>query len=111
MKTTNQPPMRAIKRLSEAIGYVELGMTRQAAASLQKIGDAGPVTAVVEMLRAEIARREQRFEDAAESLEAAARVMPDADGRPLWLALSQWHRHVGNTDRAIDSLAHARGAH
>lgn len=102
--------VRAVKRLSQAIGYLELGMTQQALACLEGIDDPGPFTAVAEMLRGEAARREDRLDDAARSFEAAARMMPGPDSKSIWLALSTFHRQVGNTDLAIATLAHARGA-
>ncbi|OHB68405.1 MAG: hypothetical protein A2V70_17190 [Planctomycetes bacterium RBG_13_63_9] len=85
-------------------------MTRHALACLEGIKDAGPWSAVAELLRAEAARRERRFGDAADSLEAAAQLMPPPIGKSLWLAVSMCHRRAGNVDRAIESLAHARGA-
>jgi len=110
MKAKPQPPVSIVKRLSEAVGYLELGMTPQAHASLDHIVSPGPFTAAVETLRAEVARREHRFEEAASSLETAARMTPNPQDRPLWLTLSAWHRQEGNTDLAIESLAYARGA-
>ena len=102
--------VRAVKRLSEAIGYLELGMTQQARACLEHVGSPGPFTAIAELLRGEAARREDRLDDAARSFEAAARMMPGPDSKSIWLALSTFHRQVGNTDLAIATLAHARGA-
>lgn len=102
--------VRTIKRLSEAIGYLELGMTPQALACLNGLDDPGPFSAVAEMLRGEAARRQSRFQDAARSFEAAARMLPAPDNKSLWLALSSFHRQAGNTDLAIETLAHARGA-
>lgn len=108
--------VRTIKRLSEAIGYLELGMTQQALACLDVLAcldgldGPGPFRAVAEMLRGEAARRENRVRDAARSFEAAAKMLPATDNKSIWLALSSFHRQAGNTDLAIESLAHARGA-
>jgi predicted Zn-dependent protease len=102
--------VRTVKRLAEAIGYLELGMTQQALTCLDGLDEPGPFTAIIEMLRGEAARREQRFDDAARSFEAAARLLPAPDNRSLWLALSTFYRQAGNTDLAVASLAHARGA-
>ena len=102
--------VRTVKRLSEAIGYLELGMTQQARACLERLDGPGPFTAIAELLRGEAARREDRFDDAARSFEAAARMMPGPDSKSIWLVLSTFHRQVGNTDLAIATLAHARGA-
>jgi len=102
--------VRTTKRLSEAIGYLELGMTRQALAALECVDEPGPFAPLVEMLRGEAARREDRLDDATRSFEAAARLLPEPGSRAIWLALSSFHRQAGNTDLAIESLARARGA-
>ena len=102
--------VRTVKRLSEAIGYLELGMTQQALACLHGLDDPGPFTAIAEMLRGEAARREQRFDDAVRSFEAAARMLPAPDNKSIWLALSSFHREAGNAELAIETLARARGA-
>lgn len=110
MRFRNPLTIRTVKRLSEASGYLELGLTRQASACLDALGDPGPFSAAVEMLRGEVARRERRFQDAADSFEAAARLLPSPSNKPLWLAVSRFHRQAGNTALAIQMLAHARGA-
>ena len=102
--------VRTIKRLSEAIGYLELGMTQQALVCLEGLDEPGPFTAIAEMLRGEAARREHRLDEAARLFEAAARMLPAPDNKSIWLALSAFHRQAGNTERAIETLAHARGA-
>ena len=110
MKLGGIQVVRTVKRLSEAIGYLELGMTPQALACLEGLDEPGPFTAIAEMLRGEAARREHRFDEAARSFEAAARMLPAPDNKSIWLALSTFHRQAGNTDLAIESLAYARGA-
>ncbi len=110
MKRNNPQIARVLRRLSEAKGYLELGMTQHALACLDKIRNAGPFTAAVEMIRGEAARREHRFEAAANSFEAAARILESPHDRPVWLTLSMCYRQAGDTDRAIESLANARGA-
>ncbi len=102
--------VRMVKRLNEAIGYLELGMTQQALACLDGLDTPMPFTAIAEMLRGEAARREHRFDEAARCFEAAARMLPGPDSKSIWLALSRFHRQVGNTDLAVATLAHARGA-
>jgi predicted Zn-dependent protease len=102
--------IRTMKCLSQAIGYLELGMTRQAMAALQRVGEPGPFAALVEMLRGEVARREDRLDDAAHSFEAAAQMLPEPGNRAIWLALSGFYRQTGHTNQAVESLARARGA-
>ena len=110
MKRNDPRVVSVLRRLSEAKGYLELGMTQQALACLDKIRDPGPFTAAVEMIRGEAARREQRFDAAASSFETAARMLHAPHDRPVWLTLSMCYRQAGDTDRAIESLALARGA-
>ena len=110
MKFGKLPIIRVVKRLSAAVGYLELGMTQQALACLDDLDDLGPFKAVAEMLRGEAARRERRFDDAARCFETAARMSPGPDSKAVWMVLSNFHRQAGNTDLAIEALAHARGA-
>ena len=102
--------IRTVKRLSEASGYLQLGLTKRALACLEGLEAPGPLGAAVEVLRGEAARQERRFDDAATSFEAAARMLPTPSNKPLWLAVSNFHRQAGNLPRAIQTLAHARGA-
>ncbi len=110
MKHNNPQVVRILRRLSEAKGYLELGMTRHALGRLEGIRDWGPFTVAAEMLRGEAARREHRFAAAADSFETAARMLHTPHDKPVWLTLSMCYRQAGDTDRAIESLAHARGA-
>ncbi|MBN2474353.1 MAG: hypothetical protein JXB62_07080 [Pirellulales bacterium] len=103
--------VRTVRCLSEATGYLELGLTQQAIACLDRIGNPGHFSAMAEMLRAEALRREQRYEDAALCFENAARMLPAPANKPIWLALSAYHRQTGNTIQAIETLAFARGAY
>jgi tetratricopeptide (TPR) repeat protein len=102
--------VRTVKRLSEAIGYLELGMVEQALVCLQGLDEPGRFAGIAEMLRGEVARRQHRLDDAARSFEAAAKMLPAPDDKSVWLVLSDFHRQAGNTDLAIETLAHARGA-
>jgi predicted Zn-dependent protease len=110
MEPDNVQLVRTVKRLSEAIGYLELGMTRQALVSLEGVDQAEPFAVIAEMLRGEVARREHRFDDAVRSFEAAARMLPSPDDKSVWLLLSSFHRQAGNTELAVETLARARGA-
>ena len=101
---------RIAKRLVEATGYLELGMPEHALGRLEGLGDLGPMAAEVDLLRGEALRCQHRFEDAAHSFQQAARKFPSPQKRAAWLALSRCYRQAGDTDRAIQSLANARGA-
>lgn len=102
--------VRITKRLRHATGYLELGMPQHAIDCLEGLGELGPLEAAAELLRGEALRIQHRFTDAAHSLETAARKFTAPHDRPAWLALSLCYRQAGDTDRAIQMLAHARGA-
>jgi len=102
--------IRILKRLRQATGYLELGMADQALERLQGFGDPGPLEAEVAFLRGEALRIQHRYRDAAAALKTAARKAPFPHDRSAWLALSLCYRQAGDTRRAIQSLARARGA-
>jgi hypothetical protein len=99
-----------MKRLVEADGYLDLGMTRQALATLDAIDEPGGFLGAIEFLRGKALWLENRIDDAADSLRFAAEHTRAPFNRPAWLALSAYYHDHGLTDQAIDSLAHARGA-
>ena len=102
--------IRATKRLDAAEGYLELRMPRQALERLDGIGEAGPLHPVVEMLRGKALWLEHRYDDAVRSLQFAAQNIDAPHDRPAWLALSVYYKNHGQQDKALDSLARARGA-
>lgn len=102
--------VRISKRMSAATGYLELGMADHALAELGELGELGPLEAEVELLRGEALRCQRRYSEAAVSFRNAAKKAPTPQNRTAWLALSMCYRQAGDTDRAIQSLAHARGA-
>ena len=102
--------VRVAKRMAEAVGYLELGLTQHALDRLEGLGDLGPLEAQVEFLRGEALRFQHRYEDAATSFKNAAKKAPAPHNRAAWLASSLCYRQAGNTQRAIQSLARARGA-
>ena len=102
--------VRVGKRLREAQGYFELGMTQHALDCLEGLGELGPFEAEVELLRGEALRLQHRYDDAASALRTAARKFPAPYDRSAWFALSLCYRQVGDVNRAIQSLARARGA-
>ena len=82
--------VRTVKRLAEAIGYLELGLSQRALDVLEGIEEPGPFTAVAEMLRGEAARLEDRLPEAVYSFEKAARMLAAPDNKSIWYALSQF---------------------
>jgi tetratricopeptide (TPR) repeat protein len=102
--------IRIAKRLEQACGYLELGMTQQALDRLEGLGELGPFEAEVALVRGEALRMQERYADAASCLKTAARKFPPPFNRSAWFALSLCYRQAGDTRRAINSLGRARGA-
>jgi len=102
--------IRVSRRLQEAAGYFELGMTQHTLDCLEGLGELGPFEPAVEFLRGESLRIQHRYDDAATSLEAAAKKFPAPLNRSAWLAVSRCYRQAGQMDRAIQTLGCARGA-
>ena len=103
--------VRVLKRLQEAEGYLELGMTEHTLRCLEGLGELGPFEPAAEMLRGKALWMQHRYDDAAASLRVAAHKFDAPHDRPAWLALSLYYRRAGDMNRAVQSLARARGAH
>lgn len=102
--------VRITKRMAAAAGYLELGMADHALERLSGLDDLGPLESEVELLRGEALRCQHRYAEAATSFKNAAKKAPSPQDRTAWLALSMCYRQAGDTARAIQSLAQARGA-
>ena len=105
-KITNDA--RSVKRIVEAIGYVELGLWRQAEASLGRIGELGVYQPVVKELRKEISRRMKRRGDDVIPLELAAPMAPEFVDKSLWLLLGACCHQAGELERVAEALRYAR---
>ncbi|MHC4404954.1 MAG: tetratricopeptide repeat protein [Planctomycetota bacterium] len=110
MTIDNRQLARVARRMKEATGYLELGMPQHTLECLEGLGDLGPFEAEVELLRGYAFRMQRRYDDAAAALKSAARKSPSPQDKSAWLALSNCYRQAGDTNRAIHSLARARGA-
>lgn len=102
--------VRVMRRLSEAVGCLELGLAGAALRALGGIGEAGPLEPSVAIVRNEAERMLAGLHRVAgESGEAGSSDGPVADGT-AWLVLSWCLRQAGQLNHAIDSLGRARGA-
>jgi tetratricopeptide (TPR) repeat protein len=102
--------IRVSKRLTQAGGYLELGMPQQALDCLDNLGVLGPFEAQVELLRGEAYRRQRRFQEAATSFKMAAEKSSSPRQRETFLAMSICYGQTGNMQEAFEMLARARGA-
>jgi Flp pilus assembly protein TadD len=104
---------RATARMRQAMGYYELGMIQHALACLdatRQMGDLGAFQFVIDMLRAKMEQRPDDYREAVQELEKLAPTLAPAYRRSLWMALSMCYRQAGDTERAVSTLAYARGA-
>lgn len=93
-------PVKTVKRLFAAEGYLQLGMPDYALSELALIEDATPVEASIEFLTGEAFRQQERYDDAVESLERAARLIPEPYNKAVWLSLSDCFRQRGDEELA-----------
>ncbi len=102
--------VRVAKRVSEATGYLELGMAQHTLDRLENLGPVGPFETEINLLRGEALRRQNRWEDAAVALQAAEKPC-SAEDKSAWLALSACYQQAGSAQKAVEMLARARGAY
>ena len=93
-------PVKTVRRLFAAEGYLELGMPGYALKELAAIEDAAPVEASVEYLTGEAFRQQERYDDAVKSLERAAQLIPAPFNKVVWLSLSDCFRQRGDEELA-----------
>ncbi len=102
--------IRTAKRLQEATGYLELGMTQHCLNRLEGLDAVPPLDAEVMSLRN---RAQQHLRDCratALSLEDAPSQESEPTSKETWFTLSLCYQLAGDVDRAVQALAHARGA-
>jgi Flp pilus assembly protein TadD len=88
--------VRVAKHLTQASGYLELGMPQQALDTLERLGPLGPFDAEVEFLRGHALRMQHRYREAARKFRLAAEKLPPQDDDIAWLALSAIYSKIGN---------------
>ena len=62
--TTPFNPLRVVKRLAAAEGYLEIGLPTYAIAELNRVSEAGPFEPIVQLFRGEALQAQQKFADA-----------------------------------------------
>jgi tetratricopeptide (TPR) repeat protein len=103
-------PVKTVKRLFAAEGYLELGMPEHALKELALIEDAVPIEASVEYLTGEAFRQQERYDDAVEALERAAQLIPEPYNKVVWESLSDCFRKNGDDELADVAAIIAREA-
>ena len=110
MSVKTKQLVRIAKRLVEATGYLELGMIQHSLDRLDSLASPGFFEAEIKILRGEALRQQNRYADAATTLKLAAREGSSPHSKAAWLALNLHSQQFGGRDRAVSSLAQARGA-
>ena len=90
---------------TQAEGYLELGMPRQALDALSRLGDRGEFGAHALYLRGEAYRTLELYADALKPLGES--VLTDRGNVHAWLALAWCQKRTGRVDLAIESIEHA----
>jgi len=99
---STQSEWRTIRRLNAAEGYLELGMASHALEELHAINASGPYDAAKNYLLGEALKAQERYAEAVEPLQNAARLAPLPQSQQVWMSLSECLRKSGQ-----DTLAEA----
>lgn len=93
--------IRISKRLTEAAGFLELGMPEKALERLDNLGPLGPFEADVERLRGEAYRLQHRDEEAARSFQAAEKLRAAQRQQPhrMTITITFWPPIAGQPPR------------
>lgn len=102
-------PVKTVKQLFAAEGYLQLGMPEYALGELASIDDPAPVEASVEFLSGEAFRQQERYDEAVKSLERAAQLIPAPYNKVVWLSLSDCFRRRGEEELANIAAMFADG--
>jgi Flp pilus assembly protein TadD len=102
---TSHDRVRHQQLVSQAEGYLELGMARHALDVLNRWGDPVTLPDHALYLKGQSLRELGRCREALEPLSRAAKG--DPDNISIWLALGWCYKRTGKLDRAIESLEEA----
>lgn len=93
-------PPRILRYLSAADGYLDLQMPARALAELDRMGDPGPLEAPAAFLRGEALKAQQRYTEAIEPLQRAAKLIPAPHNQVAWQSLAECFRLRGDATLA-----------
>lgn len=91
---------KILRRVCAAEGYLELGMPAQALAELDGLENPGVLTPHVLLLRGTSLMAQERYDEAIDPLQHAARTVPAPYDRLAWWSLSKCFESEGWTDLA-----------
>ncbi len=93
-------PIKIVRRLAAAEGYLELGLADCALVELSHIEDGAEFQAIADLLRGEALQAEGRFEEAIGPLKRAAEQFPSPLCQRAWASLTTCCEHTGNSELA-----------
>jgi tetratricopeptide (TPR) repeat protein len=94
------PEHKALKHLTAADGYLDLGMPDHAVAELEQVGPAGEVEPAVQYLLGQALKQQRRFREAIDCLHLAATQIPAPLNRGAWVALEECYLAEGEAELA-----------
>jgi tetratricopeptide (TPR) repeat protein len=89
------PTKKCIRGLFAAEGYLELNLPHRALGQLDHLENAGELEPYALYLRGQALQQLDRYEEAIEVLQQAARTIPAPFDRKVWEDLSECFRHEG----------------
>jgi tetratricopeptide (TPR) repeat protein len=92
--------VKALRRLTAADGYLDLGMAEHALQELAAIEEPGPLEAAVLYIEGEALKSLERYSEAIDRLQRAAELIPAPYNRPAWLSLSECFLQRGQNELA-----------
>ena len=98
-------PLKVVRRLAAAEGYLELGLPKYALTELNSVTDPGPFIPIAELFRGEALQAQEKYADAIEPLHRAAQMFPSPFNQRALLALSNCYRHDGQIQLADETAA------
>jgi tetratricopeptide (TPR) repeat protein len=89
------PTKKTIRGLFAAEGYLELELPERALKELDRIEEAGELEPYRQYLKGQALQQLDRYEEAIDSLQKAARTLPAPFNGTVWQDLSECFRHEG----------------
>ena len=94
------PTRKSVRGLFAAEGYLELWLPHRALRELDRIDDAGELEPYSFYLRGQALQQLDRYEEAIEALQEAARTIPAPFNQQVWEDLSHCFRQQGQEELA-----------
>jgi tetratricopeptide (TPR) repeat protein len=104
----NMKPQVVLKHLAAAEGYLQLSLPRYAIGELKRIDNPGVFQPIAELFLGEALHAQERFDEAAATLERAAPQLPPVLESRAWRALSSCYHELGRSEAAARAAETAK---